>query len=228
MSIFWYGRIDVILLKLLPQPLVSLGQALMLISISTIIIATGSSLVSDNRHLENKIWEKWIKFFSLSYCFCLLKMVGETAHNGRWRDLPKYKHLATVGGTFVASHKMRYWGNLRKSGKHGFLLDLIASPSTYPCQSVGEWVIHNFRFGDSYCISEICELVNSQTLAGPGNFSMCIFLCRCLHIVTWKVLTLAHYVTSTSTTHPPNQLNGLPGIESELKYKNILFQHIQE
>ena len=52
---FWYGRIDVILLKLLHQPLVSLGQALMLISISTIIIATGSSLVSDNRHLENKI-----------------------------------------------------------------------------------------------------------------------------------------------------------------------------
>ena len=55
---FWYGRIDVILLKLLRQPLVSLGQALMLISISTIIItpiATGSSLVSDNRHLENKI-----------------------------------------------------------------------------------------------------------------------------------------------------------------------------
>ena len=39
------------------------------------------------------------------------------------------------------------------------LLDAIASPSTYPCQSVGEWVIDSFRFGDSYLISELCELV---------------------------------------------------------------------
>ena len=51
-------------------------------------------------------------------------MVGETAHNGRWRDLPKYKHLATVEGTFVASHKMRYWGNLRKGGKPEFDIPL--------------------------------------------------------------------------------------------------------
>ena len=35
-----------------------------------------------------------------------------------------------------------------------FFLDAIASPSTYPCQSVGEWVS-----GDSYRISELCELV---------------------------------------------------------------------
>ena len=26
-----------------------------------------------------------------------------------------------------------------------YLLDAIASPSTYPCQSVGEWVIDTFR-----------------------------------------------------------------------------------
>ena len=34
--------------------------------------------------------------------------------------------------------------------------------STYPCQSVGQsvqWVIDIFRFGDSYCISELWELV---------------------------------------------------------------------
>ena len=38
-------------------------------------------------------------------------------------------------------------------------LDAIASPSSYPCQSVGEWVIGSFRFGDSYRIFELCELV---------------------------------------------------------------------
>ena len=38
-------------------------------------------------------------------------------------------------------------------------LDAIASPSSYPCQSVSQWVIHSFRFGDSYRISELCELV---------------------------------------------------------------------
>ena len=42
-------------------------------------------------------------------------------------------------------------------------LDAIASPSSYPSQSVGQWVsesvIDSFRFGDSYRISELCELV---------------------------------------------------------------------
>ena len=38
-------------------------------------------------------------------------------------------------------------------------LDAIASPSTYPSQSVGQSVIDSFRFGDSYRISELCELV---------------------------------------------------------------------
>ena len=50
------------------------------------------------------------------------------------------------------------------------LLDVIASPSSYPCVSgsaVGHWEIHSFRFGDleiaiSYCISELCELVENQ------------------------------------------------------------------
>ena len=44
-----------------------------------------------------------------------------------------------------------------------FFLDAIASPSTYPCQSVGESVSESvsqsFRFGDSYGISELSELV---------------------------------------------------------------------
>ena len=44
-------------------------------------------------------------------------------------------------------------------------LDAIASPSSYPCQSVGQWVsqsvIDSFRFGDSYRTSELCELVNN-------------------------------------------------------------------
>ena len=38
-------------------------------------------------------------------------------------------------------------------------LDAIAPPSTYPCQSVGGSVSDSFRFGDSYRISELCELV---------------------------------------------------------------------
>ena len=38
-------------------------------------------------------------------------------------------------------------------------LDEIASPNTYPCQSVGQSVGDSFRFGDSYHISEFCELV---------------------------------------------------------------------
>ena len=37
-------------------------------------------------------------------------------------------------------------------------LDAIASPSTYPCQSVSEWG-DSFRSGHSYRISELCELV---------------------------------------------------------------------
>ena len=42
-------------------------------------------------------------------------------------------------------------------------LDAIASPTSYPCQcasqSVSQSVIDSFRFGDSYRISELCELV---------------------------------------------------------------------
>ena len=44
-------------------------------------------------------------------------------------------------------------------------LDAMASPSTYPCQWVSQWVsgsvIDSFRLGDSYRISELCELVFS-------------------------------------------------------------------
>ena len=41
-------------------------------------------------------------------------------------------------------------------------LDAIASPSSYPCQSVSQWVIHSFIFGDSYRIFELCELVRPE------------------------------------------------------------------
>ena len=54
---------------------------------------------------------------------------------------------------------------------HLFLLflDAIASPSSYPCQSVGQWVsqwvIDSFRFGDSYRISELCEIVKYVSIS---------------------------------------------------------------
>ena len=49
-----------------------------------------------------------------------------------------------------------------------FFLDATASPNnTYPCQwvsqSVSGLVIHSFRFGDSYRISELCEPVSEHT-----------------------------------------------------------------
>ena len=40
-------------------------------------------------------------------------------------------------------------------------LDAIASPRMYPCQ----WVIDSFRFGDSYSIPELCELVQLHSIA---------------------------------------------------------------
>ena len=42
-----------------------------------------------------------------------------------------------------------------------YFSDAIASPSSYPCQWVSQSVIDSFRFGDSYRISELCELVST-------------------------------------------------------------------
>ena len=53
--------------------------------------------------------------------------------------------LLQIPGKYEARYKM----NVRKK----LFLDAIASPSTYLCQSVGEWVSQSvsdsFRFGDS-------------------------------------------------------------------------------
>ena len=40
-------------------------------------------------------------------------------------------------------------------------LDAIASPSTYPCQSVGQWVSHSLfqTAGDCCCISELFYII---------------------------------------------------------------------
>ena len=64
-------------------------------------------------------------------------------------------------------------------------LDATASPSTYPCQWVSESVsgsvIHSFRFGDSYRISELCKLV----------FIVCVFRFPCrLYFVINKAIRL--------------------------------------
>ena len=63
-------------------------------------------------------------------------------------------------------------------------LDAIASPLalTPVSGSVSEWVIDSFRFGDSYRISELCELVKCDFLPCGGD--LCCFDVRqfCLGI----------------------------------------------
>ena len=54
----------------------------------------------------------------------------------------------------------------------------LASPSTYPCQRVGQWVIYSSRFGDSYHISELCELVELIFFVHPGVFILYVVVVR--------------------------------------------------
>ena len=58
----------------------------------------------------------------------------------------------------------------------------LASPSTYPCQRVGQWVIYSSRFGDSYHISELCELVELIFFRTPW----------CIYVVVVHGSNLSH------------------------------------
>ena len=66
------------------------------------------------------------------------------------KDTESRHYVKALSHIFAAQMKRR------KSPSFAFL-DAIASPIIYPRQSVGHWV--SFRFGDSYRISELCELV---------------------------------------------------------------------
>ena len=54
---------------------------------------------------------------------------------------------------------------------------------------MSEWVIDSFRFGDSYRISELCELVDLYLY-------LCVFLWRCIiHRVWWMPPSLSVYIS---------------------------------
>ena len=91
-------------------------------------------------------------------------------------------------------HKWAILDNIRK------FVDAIASPSTYPCQSVVEWVIDSFRFGDSYRIFELCELVlpDREKEARPS----CITLG-----VLWSLLAAAPNQTCLTMCQQPCKEN---------------------
>ena len=65
----------------------------------------------------------------------------------------------------------------------------ITSPSSYSCQSVGQWlsdwVIDSFRFEDSYRISELCKLVHLKFISALHyplqNFEKMQFLLFAIH-----------------------------------------------
>ena len=64
-----------------------------------------------------------------------------------------------------------------------FLLDAIASPSTYPSQSVGQWVSEFSDIRDSYRIYRAWELVFSIFFPLSGNFTISSKFCNSLKMV---------------------------------------------
>ena len=84
-------------------------------------------------------------------------------HNSQfWVQNSQFFHPGAQFSIRVATQNT-FGGGRSQSDLGQPFLDAIASPSTYPCQWVGQSVsgsvIHSFRFGDSYRISELCELV---------------------------------------------------------------------
>ena len=79
-----------------------------------------------------------------------------------WRHITFRKEFWYSGKN--CKNALKSWTNVRpcSSTWSDSFLDAIASPSTYPCQSVGQWPVGHWQFqiGNSYRISELCELVN--------------------------------------------------------------------
>ena len=121
---------------------------------------------------------------------------------------------------FQPSYNLIWCRNLCKQPyyiNYVMFLDAIASPSTYHCQWVGQWVSDSFRFVDSYRIFELCKLVNilpfvlmfscsrrtrlmsSEMSVAQWIFSMAVVVvnflhwifcksCRALGMGPWKIL----------------------------------------
>ena len=105
----------------------------------------------------------------------------------------------------------------------------LPMPPTYPCQwtvsavsgSVSEWVVDSFRFGDSYRISELCELVwaslflpqTKSTLFVSHHFKFCstyqwisyfhvLEPCLLVIFIFWASLSISSYaLLRTSQIH---------------------------
>ena len=69
-------------------------------------------------------------------------------------------------------------------------LDAIASPSPYPSQWVSESVIDSFKSGDSYRISELCELGLKGTKVLTPRPSKLISHC------TVSIITVTDYLSN--------------------------------
>ena len=82
-----------------------------------------------------------------------------------WDDVQKQCLFVTLSNSWNASLNSACCNSAISSSFESNLLDAIASPNTYPYQSVGKTVSESvnwkFQIGDSYRISELCELVST-------------------------------------------------------------------
>ena len=130
-----------------------------------------------NKH-KNKIPKAFLQSWHVSSAG-FLSLNGASERSGP--NIPQFVHNSTIiaqtHNSTIIAQKQTCKSKTITSNKHHWkfsaftqtcFLDVIASPSTYPCQSVGqsvsEWVIHSFIFGDRYRIPEPCELFTQFTL----------------------------------------------------------------
>ena len=93
---------------------------------------------------------------------------------------------------------------------------MIATSSTYPCQSVGQWVsqgvIYRFRFGDSYSISELCELACFSSLIEQMSIWVLLDICSFFRKTLRDHCWISQSLTSGSKRLQVDRL--IPGVAS--------------
>ena len=92
-------------------------------------------------------------------------------------------HIVCISSRWLVIHLITVVGEICLSIKH------LASVGETLVASHKKHYWGNLRKGGKLPRFRSKGVFNSQTLAGPGNFSI-VFLCRCLHIVIWKLGTL--------------------------------------